>query len=495
MRGSDFPADTAMAKAWGGIGNILVELGRRKQAADDALATSEAAQLRDLADNQMQLYMETEPDPNKWGSQWSKILGQVDKKHAKLKFSNNVRERESLRQAAFRESSELKLQIDVTRQTVENAVIDTGRNYQIAFESGDEMKIAEAKTAYSDALNLRYAPKIAKIHLDKATAEGMKAREVAMAITQADTIYAELSGLPFSDALDALNEIKGLSESVRSSIEARIANKKQINEIRLETAREDDRNNITTLIRSGDYAKARETIEASNLDEKEQTLKLDRLDKAISLALKGTDVVSNRSVVVNLKHIARQIDDRTITYRQIRDQVEKNFVNGIIDRTDADAIMAAAEVSLDAGKRAAEIAAYRTGVRQIVGQEAAAKLGSSLNIEVVAQQIAALSSTVQLPGEKRRWQLFEDYLEDYMKWVKDNPDDVRGAYQMKESLATKYSGIVAEGDAAIQTFLSSKRRAYRELSETHGKTKAYKKGDTKTINGVTYTFNGKDWNY
>jgi len=441
MRGSDFPADTAMAKAWGGIGNILVELGRRKQAADDALATSEAAQLRDLADNQMQLYMETESDPDKWGPQWSKILGQVDKKHAKLKFSNNVRERESLRQAAFRESSELKLQIDVTRQTVENAVIDTGRNYQIAFESGDEMKIAEAKTAYSDALNLRYAPKIAKIHLDKATAEGMKAYWLEQAKKYPDQTIADMDEKMKSlrkggkDAFGLkVTDYSDIRRSAGIELNRSIAVSKQA----LELQQEEANKSLTDLYANHQLAMSDIEQYREIFDSADYQTWVTRLDLQMKRLAEDKPIATDYAEVSRLEIMANGVWAGRFSPKDVRAKLldaycgykdEKGKIHdAVIDATEFKRLSSLVTTKTEANQAAALARADVEAGRQLVTY----RDEGGFSIAIQGKDVK-IQKRMTDERQLQFWHLAQ-YNKSMRKWIEDNPNKLgKDFYQYAES--------------------------------------------------------------
>ncbi len=306
-----------------------------------------------------------------------------------------------------------------------------------------------------------------------------------------DGVIDEAAGIEAINSTDASATQK---QSAISKLSTQSADEKQARGVALEANREKDRDGINKLKLANDLVGLQTAVENSSLDETEQGRELQWIANETRRIAKGAEIVVNVQALEDAKNIADSIALQRATFKETADLASelRYGESPLIDDAGFSAIMSIARTSLKAGEAASRSAAYSTGVRQIVGIE----LPPAGSMEEVARQIALLKGTVQTPGEKLRWQLQGEYMNEMRKWFTDNPDKIKESYQVMASKAQLYKGIAELSEPTIETLREVSQRtgkSFGELAEDKVSPKTFKKGDKRTVQGREFTFDGKVW--
>ena len=342
-------------------------------------------------------------------------------------------------------------------------------------------------------------------------------------MTYIDTEELFSLGLAQSDYESGLNAINTSEIGTRTEKAAAISKFKlqtaattQAAELALTEARDTARTKFAEMIPGGDLVAMQEHVLNGPYDGAEKTQKITWLQDEGRRIVKNVPIATDVVALEAAKMLADSIDDQVITLKDI-EILAGNLRMGYtdeggtkhppsIDDTDYTALMTVARSSQEAGVRAAKASAHYVGVQQIVGKEIPLTLGQSLetlSAAQIAQAIAAMQSHAQTAGEKLRWRLYGDYMTEVREWFSkpENRDKTKESYQFTAGKAQLYKNIASLDEGTVTALRKVSARTGKSFSELGGEpaasngTKKYKKGDTQTKGGVTYTYNGKDWEY
>ena len=174
---SAFRFSTAEAEAAGQAGQVIQELGKRKQAADDSLAVNEATSSRQLAKAEMKQFVVDNPDPETWADGFANIKEKQGRAYSELKMTQGVRNEQDIQQEAFFGKLDIDTQILATTQTISNDIQVSGTNLISLMGSDDgtpesAKDVLDQTEVYQDALERKFPKEVAAVHMDETLQHG-----------------------------------------------------------------------------------------------------------------------------------------------------------------------------------------------------------------------------------------------------------------------------------------------------------------------------------
>ena len=183
----------------------------------------------------------------------------------------------------------------------------------------------------------------------------------------------------------------------------------------LEIQREEDRDEISKLIRSGQSADS--SIEGSNLEEKEQFTWFERQRAEVERRLKGEEVVTDRRIEGELEAMAYDISTGAVTMFEFKKRLNKEYRDETINDDTHEELFSLAERKFDSYQSEAMKMRETYALTQLVTHP------SELGFE---EKLAQLTSQFAKDQERALRQLQFDNLDQYKKalrdWLKKNPD-------------------------------------------------------------------------
>ena len=166
----------ALQKVAGDFTNFQIQNLQRRTAAEDSLAINAIGESRDLANLEMQQFMQTNPDPATWENGWDTIVQKQQKGFIGKTLTRDAAANERINQKAFELEGKMKIQIAATEQSVTNSIDATGESLVKVLGdpfSTDTQKEKQTK-AYKDALLQRHTEEIADVMLDEVQLAGQE---------------------------------------------------------------------------------------------------------------------------------------------------------------------------------------------------------------------------------------------------------------------------------------------------------------------------------
>lgn len=216
----------------------------------------------------------------------------------------------------------------------------------------------------------------------------------------------------------ALKEIDASSLTAQRKIQLRTATKYASAKLTqaLEIEREKDRNEISKLIRSGESA--RERIESSSLDEKEQWTWFERDRAEADRLAKGKEITTNEQIKGQLESMAYDIPIGVITMPELKKRLDdERYTKKTIDDATYDEIFSLAQ---------REFKSYQAGAMKEREVHALGQLVTHPSELGFEEKLAQLTSRFDKDQERVLRQLQFDNLDKYKKalrdWLKTKPD-------------------------------------------------------------------------
>ena len=183
----------------------------------------------------------------------------------------------------------------------------------------------------------------------------------------------------------------------------------------LEIQREEDRDEISKLVRAGQSADA--AIEGSNLDEKEQFTWFERQRANIERRLKGEEIVTDRRIEGELEAMAYDISIGAVTMPEFKKRLNKEYRDGTINNNTYEELFSLSERKFDS---------YQSEAMKMRETYALTQLVTLPSEEAFAEMLARLTSKFDKEQAQTLRQLQFDNLDRYKKalrdWLKKNPD-------------------------------------------------------------------------
>jgi len=250
---ASFRFSNVSAEAMKASGEVLFELGRRELEARNSLAVNEAIESRNLAKLKMRDFMKNNPDPDTWSEAARDIVGEQQAAFSKLRFNDKTQDKQEVDQDAFIDTLNMEVDIAAVTQNIENDITISGKNLIDTISNDDGTPEAAKDTQdaierLQDALERKYEPEVAAIHLEETLKE---AKEQQIENAKKDLIErASIRPALMRSAIDA-------------ELKARSKGKKALDEFKLMTNED--------LIKIRDYAESVENnaITAEKLEQQQ----------------------------------------------------------------------------------------------------------------------------------------------------------------------------------------------------------------------------------
>ena len=159
----------ALQKVAGDFANFQIQNLQRRTAAEDSLAINAIGESRDIANLEMQQFMQANPDPSTWDNGWNTIIQKQQKGFIGKTLTRDAAANERVNQKAFELEGKMKIQIAATEQTITNSIDVTGESLVKVLGdpfSTDIQKENQTKM-YKDALLQRHTKEIANVMVDE----------------------------------------------------------------------------------------------------------------------------------------------------------------------------------------------------------------------------------------------------------------------------------------------------------------------------------------
>ena len=194
---SGFRPSGVSAQVLGDIGNVLQELGERKQAAEDSLSVNTIRESRDLAELQMKQFMIDNPNPSTWAEGAFNIIAAQRKVFSEQKMSPDVRDNELVEQEAFGNELGARVEILSTTAIIDQDITVSGKNLITTTANDDGTKDAamrqiEAQNTYQQALERKYPKDVADIHMEETLREAIRSFYIIQSKLRPDEIIEEM---------------------------------------------------------------------------------------------------------------------------------------------------------------------------------------------------------------------------------------------------------------------------------------------------------------
>ncbi len=178
---SRFPFSRASAEAFKVAGNVLEEIRKRGEKAQDSLSINAAGESRDLAKLEMKQFMLNNPDPDTWAEGLSKIKAGHRKRTVNLRFSKEAFANEQVEQKAFDDELGIGVQIQAAAQNIENDITVSGKNLINKIANSEDtdqenLEVIRQTELYQEALERKYTKEVAAIHMEENLGEAEKQR-------------------------------------------------------------------------------------------------------------------------------------------------------------------------------------------------------------------------------------------------------------------------------------------------------------------------------
>ena len=383
-----------------------------------------------------------------------------------------------------------------------------------------EIQLAEA-TKILDSLSLGADPailpyqRVAHLRLFKAK------QEAAIEAAEMDAAFEKYSVMPYNEALEAVTKEKGWTEAQRNGVEARLANLERIRIEKKEAAQEATRDAINKAEYAGDYEQLYQLIETGIggegiLPENEQKVLLRSMRNTIGgedvktdwdsyeKVYMAADALSNdqmtypdvMKIFAELKPKISQTDRKTLlTKITSAKQTEANPVDQRIRKAVSELETAGGFIFsddyLENHLSPEDWDAYesRDDEEKEKFKEAYSKLEEVKVLNAFDKWLADPNNANATPEDK------ENYLEGVLKPIKKEKAKGLLSRMWAAYWWTGYEKPAGYPDAKwdknrkMWTVIRDGR--IKEIKE--GERKQWKKGDKRTIGGVTYTYDGEVW--
>lgn len=296
-------------------------------------------------------------------------------------------------------------------------------------------------------------------------------RYIASAKNQQE--FAEKYNIP-------LEAIKKITLDIKTMFDA----EQELAKIELEKQRETDRVNLAKLydVTDPNYVSI---LETSSLDQNEKDKRKEGWQTHLKNRLSGKENADDQILVDGLKQDSFKVylgeKDRKKHIEEINDAF---YTEHKLTPTTKDELLA----KMDNPLSPAQASAVRSKVNE-TKQMIVASMGGGVSVNLATGEI---TGQFQITGEKGQQQLKDRlkwasmYDREITEWVLKNDGDVGKKFEEKASdLQARYTNANYE---EIQVKIKAKEERLNKPLE-----KQYKSGDTRTINGKVYTFNGVDW--
>lgn len=211
----------ALQKVAGDFANFQIQNLQRRTAAEDSLAINAIGKSRDVAKDDMQLFMVKNRDPATWENGWNTIIQRQQKEFIGKTLTRDAAANERVNQKAFELGGRQIVQIAATEQTIKNDIEATGETmYGVLSDPlSTDLQRRQATDNHRSALLGGNEENVADVHLEELTREAEKDRN-----TNANTIAREFaannSTLVSLATPDELRNLPQFSSLTSVSIEA-----------------------------------------------------------------------------------------------------------------------------------------------------------------------------------------------------------------------------------------------------------------------------------
>jgi hypothetical protein len=499
----DIASLTAPTRALGQIGASAASVGAR--IADQALeanAQREYANFKGLVNQrygELQDLAENDPDFEKYGPAWSQAKKDFDSAlsgmsrrgkqaannfwvQANPLYENNVNDLivQGMDNKAMLEGERQIQNILAAKhygpeQELQSAA-RTAAAGKLTVVSQSEAKLADINEALANPVWQKPANQARAIVLRKGALAGI---EKAESLARVDAIYEQLSVLDYPDAIAELNKMKFLEESERNAAEARLANLKVVAEKAIETERLKI-DNISVLPQDefmANYEDAQNYINTSNLPVKEKEEARKKLNARIEAISSGKEDPIHLSSANGYNTLAVQI----VKNPQL---VKESMIRGAVGHPDEER-----RISLQQGDQLIDLWKKHLG-SDVIGKE--------LHREYSAALATMIRERAFHTDKKQNAILGADARALLDAWAIKNPDAQASDYQDFFDRLTDtaerpwyWAWSPFTREKAENRILTRENLA--EMQEEIVGVGTYKKGDKRTVRGVTYTYDGKGW--
>lgn len=319
---SAFPFSYAGAEALGQVGGVLFELGKRGLEAKNSLAVNAAVESRTLAKLKMQEFIKNNPDPDTWSKGAQGILEEQGKIFSQQRFNAETQKEQALEQQAFMDKLNMDVGIAAVTQNIENDIAVSGKNL-IDVTADDDgtpeaaADILEQQELYQKALERKYTPEIAAIHMEETLREAKKAFYIDQSKLDPDAII-ELMRKKKKALGKAGKDKEGLGAKDYDDITASAYSAQALANRSLNDQQEADRDKLGNALDDGsiDYA----MIDRTSLDEKEQESYRIKMNTEVKRKADGVEIITDQARKAELLDMAAAIKwpDRQIDSQEVK---------------------------------------------------------------------------------------------------------------------------------------------------------------------------------
>jgi len=297
------------------VGGVLAELGRRKLEAKNSLAVNAAVESRRLAKLRMQEFIKNNPDPDTWRNGLLGIIQEQGAAYSQQRFNAETQKEQEIEQQAFKDQLGLEVEIAAVNQNIENDIAISGKNVIDAISTDDGTpdaadEIDKQIKLLQDALERKYEPKVAAIHLEETLKEAKKAFYIDQSKLVPDATIAKIEKK--KKALGKAGKDKeGLGAKDYDDIIASAYTAKALAEKSLDTLQEADRDKLGQALEDGtiDYT----MINGTSLDEEEQESYRLKMNTEAERKAKGVPITTDQLRKGNLEAMAYDISTGAVT--------------------------------------------------------------------------------------------------------------------------------------------------------------------------------------
>ena len=344
-----------------------------------------------------------------------------------------------------------------------------------------EIQLAEA-TKILDSLSFGADPAILPYQRDTHL-RLFKAKQEAVATQgEADALFAGLvrdhtdpiSGIfDFTSATEDFNQRTGINESIRSVIEARMAQQKIVASAKLNEIQAQERDGISKAFFTKDFDTAEKLIESSHLGSEEKETKRARLRTELDIAAKGEEIITDYRTKNSLKDMASSIWAGPGLIKDLDAAVDSAITQKAIKPKDAEEIFDFARTERKAAQSQAENQARFYGIKAIVGYDIAPSpdltgMTPEERTQAIMQELMRIMGKREkaTPSEKMRWQLHDEYMQQAEQWIFDNPDKLGKEFnQWRSYWETFYRNVAELQDENLKRILEVSKKTGKSLAE------------------------------
>lgn len=476
------------------IGLTISEIGKRKVASQDSLAISKVNNSQQLTEAKMRDFMVRNPDPSKWEAEIERLATEQAKEATGLDVSAATQDKIKVSQDAFQQLFKNEFRIQQA-QTIIKADIDvTGADLIGAIADNDGSVIGQqaedlAREAHEDALLRGEAPEVAAIQFKETLTEGKKAFyenrsklnvDVATALIEEMNTKKKKLGTKGEDA-DGLNakDFDDIINSAKTFISRETATVKHNNDAAIEAEKQtlDD-----VFIQLQDeflqsVTQAMDKINTSEIltvkDKEQQRAKINKRLDAIKAG--KVDPVD-------------EFDPEA--YERLAIKISRNSKS--VKSTDISGLVGNGDINGLTIRQAEEL----TKLKKFY--DGADVIGNSLHSTYTAAMTGLKTAKAFSKNKVENTRLAAQARSALDSWAVKNPDATEEDYRNFFERLIDNSRMNTWGRGWFTRESEENRIAVREnLAEiqqelTEG-TRKFKKGDTREVDGVIWTFDGKVW--